>query len=93
MLWKDLEATYSTYDEETNTTTTFSNYTAEEKFQYHLFNTTEWISYNLAPSSGNCFGVGIDIWQYVTIKESQFNDWSDVGLAFLQNMLGNSISF
>jgi hypothetical protein len=76
-----------------NTTTVTANYTDIEKFKYYLFNTTEWISFDLAPSSGNCFGVGIDIWQYVTVKESQFNEWSDVGLAFLQNMLGNSISF
>lgn len=93
MQWKDLEATTTTVNVAENTTTVTANYTDIEKFKYYLFNTTEWISFDLAPSSGNCFGVGIDIWQYVTVKESQFNEWSDVGLAFLQNMLGNSISF
>jgi hypothetical protein len=29
----------------------------------------------------------------VATKQQQFSDWGDLGLAFLQNLLGNSISF
>ena len=73
--------------------TSVRNYTDAEKFEHYLFNTTEWISYDLARGARYCYGVGLDIWNYTSHKQSQFDDWSDVGLSFLQNMLGNSITF
>ena len=69
------------------------NYTLGQKIEHYLFNTTEWISYDLAPGARYCYGIGLDTWDYVAVKQSEFDNWTDVGLAFLQNMLGSSISF
>ena len=82
LTWKDL-----------NNTEKYGNLTSGQKFEYYLFNTTEWISYDLASGGRYCYGTGLDVWNYTSHKMSQFDDWSDVGLSFLQNMLGNSITF
>ena len=41
------------------------NYTMGEKAEHYLFNTTEWISFDLAPDMRYCYGIGLDVWQYV----------------------------
>lgn len=68
------------------------NYTVGQKIEHYLFNTTEWISFDLAPGARYCYGIGLDMWDYVALKQSQFETWGDAGLAFLQNALGSSIS-
>jgi hypothetical protein len=45
-----------------------TNITLGQKIETYLFNTTKWISYDLAPDLRYCYGVGLDAWGYVTIK-------------------------
>ena len=44
------------------------NFTEAEKVQYYLFNTTEWISYDLSKGARHCYGVGLDWYDYVAVK-------------------------
>ena len=67
--------------------------TLGNKVENYIFNTTKWLSYDVAPGARQCFGVGLDTWNYVAVKQSQFNQWADVGLAWMQSMLGNSVTF
>ena len=59
----------------------------------YVFNTTEWISDDLAPSSRYCVGSLLEIYSYVLFKQTQFPTWGDVFAAWLQNLLGNVITF
>ena len=59
------------------------NYTVGQKIEHYLFNTTEWISYDPAPGARYCYGIGLDTWDYVAKKQTEFDNWTDVGLAFL----------
>ena len=61
--------------------------------QDYLFNTTEWISYSLAPSSRYCVMTGLEGWGWVRIKQEQFDGFSSLFQAWLQNLLGNVITF
>lgn len=65
------------------------NTTSQDK----IFNTTEWISDSLAPSSRYCVFTGLEGWNWATIKQSQFDGFSDVFQAWLQSLLGNVITF
>jgi len=69
------------------------NYTKGEMIEDYIFDTTHWISYSIAPASRYCYSIGLDGWAYVTTKIDQFHAFADVGLAWLQSMLGNSITF
>ena len=59
----------------------------------YLFNITEWISYDLAPSSRYCIMTGIEAYGFVLTKQEQFDSFSDVFQAWLQSLLGNVITF
>lgn len=58
-----------------------------------MFDSAEWVSYSLAPSSRYCFTVGLEGWAFYRIKDSQFGGWKDWFPAWLQNLLGNVITF
>lgn len=66
---------------------------ADTTRQDYIFNTTEWISYSLAPSSSNCFMTGLEGWSWFLYKRSLFESFSDVFAAWLQSLLGNVITF
>ena len=57
-----------------------------------VFDTTSWISYNLAPASRYCFMSGLDVVTYVQVKDEQFGGFSEILPAWLQNLLGNVIT-
>jgi len=59
----------------------------------YLFNITEWISYDLAPSSRYCIMTGIEAYGFVLTKQEQFDTFSDVFQAWLQSLLGNVLTF
>ena len=59
----------------------------------YVFNTTEWISYSLAPSSLHCFKTSLEGFSWYLLKQSQFDAFGDVFAAWLQNLLGNVITF
>ena len=50
--WKEMKASVT-------------NITLGDKIETYLFNTTKWISYDLAPDIRYCYGVGLDVWGYV----------------------------
>ena len=59
----------------------------------YVFNTTEWISFSLAPSSSACFKTGLEGFSWFINKQSQFDAFGDIFAAWLQNLLGNVITF
>ena len=59
----------------------------------YVFDTTEWISYSLAPSSHYCFMSTLEVYSWVLVKNDQFDSLGDVFAAWLQNLLGNVITF
>ena len=59
----------------------------------YIFETTEWISYDLAPSSRYCMSTIMDGYSWGLRKSEQFNSWGDVFEAWLQSLLGNVITF
>lgn len=65
----------------------------ETNIEYEIFNTTEWISYDLAPSSRYCFMWGLEIYSWVLIKMEQFDGFGDAFIAWLQNLLSNAVTF
>ena len=65
----------------------------ETNIEYEIFNTTEWISYDLAPSSRYCFMWGLEIYTWVLIKMEQFHGFGDAFVAWLQNLLSNAVTF
>lgn len=60
--------------------------------EQYVFNTTEWISYSLAPSSANCFRASLEGYSWFKLKQSQFETFGDVFEAWLQGLLGNVIT-
>jgi hypothetical protein len=42
---------------------------AENDFALYLFDTTKWISYTLAPSSRYCYLSGLEVWEFVELKQ------------------------
>jgi len=89
----DMNTTVQTWHNMTNSTGPNGDMTKGEITQYHLFNTTDWISYNLAPGAQYCFGVVLDVWNYTSTQRSLYSDLSEMGMSFMQNLLGNSITF
>ena len=69
------------------------NVTAEYGNSEYVFDTTEWISYSLAPSSHYCFMSTLEVYMWYLFKQSQFDTLGDVFAAWLQNLLGNVITF
>jgi hypothetical protein len=65
------------------------NVTTKEK----VFNYTSWISYDLAPSSRYCFTTTLQMYVWYLHKSTQFETWGDIFAAWLQNLLGNVITF
>lgn len=68
-------------------------YAADMTRQDYIFNTTEWISFSLAPSSSNCFKAGLEGYSWYLAKKELFESFGDVFAAWLQNLLGNIITF
>ena len=69
------------------------NVTANMTRKDYVFNTTSWISYDLAPSSRYCFMSTLEMYVWGLRKNEQFETWDDVFAAWLQNLLGNVITF
>lgn len=59
----------------------------------YIFNTTEWISYQLAPSSRYCMTTTLEGYSWYLFKKTQFPTFGDLFQAWLQNLLGNVITF
>ena len=59
----------------------------------YVYNTTSWISFNLAPSSRYCVLSGLEGYSWGLLKKSQFSSFGSVFEAWLQNLLGNVITF
>lgn len=59
----------------------------------YVFNTTEWISYDLAPSSRYCTSSILEMYSWGLHKGDQFDSMGDAFSAWLQNILGNVITF
>lgn len=59
----------------------------------YVYNTTSWISFNLAPSSRYCVMSGLEGYSWVLLKRTQFSSFGEVFEAWLQNLLGNVITF
>ena len=59
----------------------------------YVYNTTSWISFNLAPSSRYCVMSGLEGYSWTLLKRSQFSSFGEVFEAWLQNLLGNVITF
>ena len=57
-----------------------------------VFDITEWISYQLAPSTRYCFMSTLEVYQFGQLKDQQFGGFSDILPAWLQNLLGNVIT-
>jgi len=89
---KYLEGSISNYN---LTTESWDNETesANKTKKDYIFDTTEWISYDLAPSSRYCTGSMLEMYRWGLKKSTQFKSWGDVFQAWLQNILGNVITF
>ena len=68
-------------------------FTADMTNQDYVFNTTEWISYSLAPSSRYCVTGVLEFYTWGLNKFNLFDSFGDVFAAWLQNLLGNVITF
>ena len=54
------------------------NFTANMTTEDFIFNTTHWISYDLAPSSRHCTMSLLEMYSWILLKNSQFNNFGDV---------------
>jgi len=59
----------------------------------YVLETTSWISYSLAPASSGCYMTGLELYKWYLTKKQQFDNFGDVFTAWLQNLLGNVITF
>lgn len=59
----------------------------------YLFNMTEWISYSIGPGVHYCFNIGLEGYTYGLTKEESFGGFIDWFPAWLQNLLGNVVTF
>lgn len=58
-----------------------------------IFDTTEWVSYDLAPSSRYCFMANVEVYLFWRLKKAQFGGgFGEILPAWLQNLLGNVIT-
>lgn len=65
----------------------------DDSSQEKLYNITHWTSYSLAPSSRYCVTSGLELYVWGLNKSQQFESFSDVFAAWLQNLLGNVLTF
>lgn len=59
----------------------------------YVFNMTRVISNSTADAAGDCYLAGYDVFFYYYLKSTGFIDAMDYLSAFLQNLIGNIISF
>lgn len=59
----------------------------------YVFNMTKVISSSGASATGECYTTGYSVYQYVLMKEAEFDTMNNFITAFLQNMIGNIINF
>lgn len=59
----------------------------------YIFNITEWLSYDVAPGIRYCFNIGLEGYTYYLKKAAVFSDFLDWFPAWLQNLLGNVVTF
>jgi hypothetical protein len=59
----------------------------------YLFNMTSWLSYSVAPGIRYCFNIGLDAYSYYLVKDEVFGGFVDWFPAWLQNLLGNTVTF
>ena len=76
-----------------NITYNFVAYDPNYLWYDYTFNVTQLISGVLADSSRDCSYAGFQALNVTVTKFYQFNSTTDYILAFLQNMLGNVVSF
>ena len=65
----------------------------EDLAQAYIFDTAYWISYTLGPSSRYCFMVGMEGYKWGDTKVDIYDGFVDGFLAWLENLLGNVITF
>ena len=58
-------------------------------FKDKLFGTTYWISYSLAPSTDNCFGSFIEVYEFSVNQAAKFSGMGAWVAALVQNLLAN----
>jgi hypothetical protein len=63
------------------------------KNEDYVFNVTKTISNSTADAVSECFTTTISIYTYVLVQQSLFPDGLTYFPAFLQNMIGNIITF
>lgn len=68
-------------------------YTEDMTRNDYVFNTTHWISYELAPASRYCVSTGLESYLWGLRKSELFDTFGDVFQGWLQNLLGNVITF
>jgi hypothetical protein len=68
-------------------------YTEDWGSSDYIFETTEWISYSLAPASKSCVMTTLEMYAWGLLKHTQFDSFGEVFAAWLQNLLGNVITF
>ncbi len=57
-----------------------------------IFDTAEWVSYSLAPSTRHCFMTNLELVVYIKHEATEFDSVGEVLPAWLQNLLGNVIT-
>ena len=65
----------------------------DTKVEEYIFDTAFWVSYTLGPSSRYCFMVGLEGYNWGWSKVEEYDGFIDGFLAWLQNLLGNVITF
>lgn len=65
----------------------------DELIEAYIFDIAYWISYTLGPSSRYCFMVGLEGYAWGWTKAEIYDGFVDGFLAWLENLLGNVITF
>ena len=89
MCSKRLRATVNKFNQ------TFENYAApgDKLLEDYVFNFTRVLSNETAETAGDCYLGLYEIWSYYYLKSTLFADGLDYLQAFLQNLIGNIITF
>lgn len=64
-----------------------------DQWQNYIFDTSFWVSNTLAPSSRYCFMIGMEGYAWGWTKAGLYDGFVDGFLAWLENLLGNVITF
>ena len=59
----------------------------------YIFDSAYWVSYSLGPATRHCFMVGMEGYAWGWTKVEIYDGFVDGFLAWLQNLLGNVITF